>query len=44
MIMLIKVLGPGYVVWDKLYQVELVDGSGQVCAVIDKTLYVRRKP
>jgi acyl-coenzyme A thioesterase PaaI-like protein len=83
MIMLIKVLGPRYVVWDKAagirflkpghgtlrahfqlsedetdeiltllesarsvdrhYKVELVDAAGEVCAVIEKTLYIRRK-
>ncbi|MBI3543691.1 MAG: DUF4442 domain-containing protein [Deltaproteobacteria bacterium] len=82
MLMLIKLLGPGYVVWDKaatirfrkpgrskltavfkisdeelasirgaletersidrLYVVELVSEEGQVCATIDKTLYIRK--
>lgn len=83
MIMLIKILGPGYVVWDKAatirfrkpgrstlfarfripdeeiaevrrlletvpsidreYQVELKDAGGVVHAVVDKTIYIRRK-
>ena len=83
MIMLIKILGPGYVVWDKaatirfkkpgrgtlyarfliseeeiaeirrlletepsidrVYQVELKDADGVVHAVVDKTIYIRRK-
>jgi acyl-coenzyme A thioesterase PaaI-like protein len=83
MIMLIKILGPGYVVWDKaatirfkkpgrgtlyarflisdeeiaeirrlletepsidrVYAVELKDADGVVHAVVDKTIYIRRK-
>jgi len=83
MIMLIKILGPGYVVWDKaatirfkkpgrgtlyarfliseeeiaeirrlletepsidrVYQVELKNADGVVHAVVDKTIYIRRK-
>jgi acyl-coenzyme A thioesterase PaaI-like protein len=83
MVMLIKRLGPAYVVWDKsatirflkpgrgtlraqfrvddselalirselanvssldrIYQVELVDSAGVVCAAIEKTLYIRLK-
>lgn len=83
MIMLIKILGPGYVVWDKAatirfrkpgrstlfarfrisdeeiaevrrlletapsidreYQVELKDAGGVVHAVVEKTIYIRRK-
>ena len=83
MIMLIKLLGPEYLVWDKsatiqfkkpgrktlyarfvvgpeelaeirrrletehsinrMYQVELTDGEGDVCASFEKTLYMRRK-
>ncbi len=83
MIMLIKILGPGYIVWDKaanirfkkpgrgtlyarfliseeetteirrlletapsidrVYQVELKDADGVVHAVVDKTIYIRRK-
>lgn len=83
MIMLIEILGPGYVVWDRaatirfvkpgrstlqarflvseaetdeirrlletersvdrVYSVELVDEAGAVHAVVEKTVYVRRK-
>jgi acyl-coenzyme A thioesterase PaaI-like protein len=83
MIMLIKRLGPDYIVWDKaaavrfkrpgrstlfarflvpdaevaaireilrdtpkterIYQLELSDASGQVCAEVEKTLYIRRR-
>lgn len=83
MVMLIKRLGPGYVVWDKaatirflkpgrnrltarmvlddaeiaavkaaaadgapldrIYEIELVDAQGDVCARVEKTLYVRQK-
>ncbi len=83
MVMLIKILGPEYVVWDKaaaisfrkpgkstlfatftlsdqeidlirgaslrhpsmerMYTVELVDAEGTVHAVIEKTIYIRRK-
>ncbi len=83
MMMLIKVLGPDYVVWDKaavirfkkpgrselaarfvlepheidtiralltehhsvdrIYNVELKDQAGVVCAEVEKTLYIRRK-
>jgi acyl-coenzyme A thioesterase PaaI-like protein len=83
MIMLIKRLGPEYIVWDKaaavrfkkpgrstlfarflvpdaevaaireilrdapkaerIYQLELSDASGQVCAEVEKTLYIRRR-
>jgi acyl-coenzyme A thioesterase PaaI-like protein len=83
MIMLIKLLGPGYVVWDKaatirfrkpgrstlharfvvdeaetgaieaalarepsldrVYQVDLADGEGIVCASVEKVIYIRRK-
>jgi len=83
MIMLIKNLGPDYVVWDKAasirfkkpgrstlharflltddelqairqatgqtrsidrrYQINLTDADGEVCAVVDKTIYIRRK-
>ncbi|MBZ5534828.1 MAG: DUF4442 domain-containing protein [Acidobacteriia bacterium] len=83
MIMLIKNLGPGYVVWDKaasvrfkrpgrgtlyakfllsdeelstirsesqrlesldrVYEIQLSDAEGMVCAVVEKTIYIRRK-
>ncbi len=83
MIMLIRLLGPEYVVWDKaaairfrkpgkdtlharfvideaetdtikaalqhqsavdrLYQIDLVDAAGAVCASVEKTLYIRHK-
>lgn len=83
MIMLIKILGPGYIVWDKaatirfkkpgrgtlyarfliseeeiaeirslletepsidrVYQVELKDVEGVIHAIVDKTIYIRRK-
>jgi len=83
MVMLIKILGPGYVVWDKAaairfkkpgtdtlyatfimnedeiksiqnglhdtpsiergYHIELVDEQGTIHAVIDKTVYIRKK-
>jgi acyl-coenzyme A thioesterase PaaI-like protein len=83
MLMLIKNLGPDYVVWDRearirflkpgrstlharfrieaaeleairaglettrsidrVYQVELVDAAGTICAAVEKTLYVRKK-
>jgi|SRR5579884_97641 len=83
MLMLIRCLGPEYLVWDKAatirfkkpgrstlratcrisgeelasirevlaeqksidrqYSIELVDASGEVCAVVEKTIYVRRK-
>jgi len=83
MVMLIKILGPGYIVWDKaalirfrkpgtrtlyaqfvltedevravrtltaaepsverVYSVELKDKAGMVHAVIEKTVYIRRK-
>ena len=84
MLMLIKILGPDYIVWDKaakihfkrpgketlfanfhlsaeevaeirrladiqksvdrIYNLELVDGQGKVCALIEKTLYIAKKP
>ena len=84
MLMLIKTLGPDYIVWDKaakirfrkpgketlfvnfqlsaeevaeirrladveksvdrIYNLELVDGQGKVCALIEKTLYIAKKP
>jgi len=83
MIMLIKILGPGYIVWDKtaairfrqpgrgtlyarftiedaeieaihaalasedrvdrVYQVELIDAQGVVCAIVEKTIHIRRR-
>lgn len=83
MIMLIKNLGPGYLVWDKaaairfnrpgrgtlyarfvlsdeelstirsesqrvesldrVYDIQLTDAGGMVCAVVEKTIYIRRK-
>jgi acyl-coenzyme A thioesterase PaaI-like protein len=83
MIMLIKNLGPGYVVWDKAaairfmkpgrgtlfaefvladeelnsirselqrlasldreYEIQLTNAEGLVCAVVEKTIYIRRK-
>jgi acyl-coenzyme A thioesterase PaaI-like protein len=83
MIMLMKLLGPGYVVWDRaakieflrpgratlhatfrvdpavdeeiraalahersvdrVFHVQLADGEGNVCARVEKTIYVRRK-
>jgi acyl-coenzyme A thioesterase PaaI-like protein len=83
MIMLIKNLGPGYVVWDKaaairfmkpgrgtlfaefvladeelnsirselqrlasldrVYEIQLTNAEGLVCAVVEKTIYIRRK-
>ncbi|MCL4524838.1 MAG: DUF4442 domain-containing protein [Acidobacteria bacterium] len=84
MVMLIKRLGPGYIVWDKaatvhfkkpgrgtltarfavpdeelraieqalangapsvdrVYQVELTDAEGAVCATVEKVVYIRRK-
>lgn len=83
MIMLIKNLGPGYLVWDKaatvrfkkpgrgtlyaqfvlsgeelstirsesqrlesldrVYEIQLTDAEGMVCAVVEKTIYIRRK-
>ncbi len=83
MIMLIKILGPDYVVWDKaasiqfkkpglttltakfqvteteeeaikmeletetsidrIYQVDLIDTNGEVCATVEKTIYIRKK-
>jgi acyl-coenzyme A thioesterase PaaI-like protein len=83
MIMLIRLLGPDYVVWDKaatirfrkpgqstlsarfvvdkaetdaiqaeladqpsldrVYQIDLVDKAGVVCASVEKTIYIRRK-
>jgi acyl-coenzyme A thioesterase PaaI-like protein len=83
MIMLIKNLGPGYIVWDKaatvrfkrpgrgtlyakfvlsdeelsvirhesqrqesldrVYEIQLTDAEGMVCAVVEKTIYIRRK-
>ena len=83
MIMLIKNLGPGYLVWDKaatvrfkkpgrgtlyaqfvlseeelssirsesqhlesldrVYEIQLTDAEGMVCAIVEKTIYIRRK-
>ncbi|MBZ5552367.1 MAG: DUF4442 domain-containing protein [Acidobacteriia bacterium] len=83
MIMLIKTLGPEFVVWDKaaairfkkpgrgtlyarfvlsdeelstirresqhlesldrVYEIQLTDAEGRVCAVVEKTIYIRRK-
>ncbi|MHB8481991.1 MAG: DUF4442 domain-containing protein [Nitrospiria bacterium] len=83
MVMLIKILGSDYIVWDKaaaiqfkktgrttlrarfhltpeeietirnltaktysidrVYSIDLIDADGQVCATVEKTLYIRRK-
>jgi Domain of unknown function (DUF4442) len=42
MIMLIRILGPEYVVWDKAATV--ADDAGVVSASVEKTVYIRRKP